>query len=195
MEKMIKFVFMFTLCILAFAAFVFGSMQRSKIDPKKYINQITFKKEKYQVTELGLLKAELKPNYLLAIVYGLVMLVLLFFFQVAFFSDELIFRIIISIVLLGAGLWNLRGYTCSIGAYDDGFVIKTVFTRQELYYKDIESLNLYLVNGWFTRAKYFGYMIKINGKKSIQFDSRSYKKIEDFINMLIQDNPHIEFIY
>lgn len=194
MANLIRYFLIFSLLILAFYIFIFVSRQKSKINSAEYINQIVFKKENYQTVDLGKLKAELKPNYLWASIYALVILPLLIFLQLAFFSAELILRIIIFIVPLGASLWNLQNYTRTIKAYENGFVIKTIFGKQEFYYRSIESLNLYLVNGYFTKGKYFGYIIKINERKSIQFDSRSYKKIEDFINVLVQNNPHIDFI-
>lgn len=194
MANLIRYFLIFSLLILAFYIFIFVSRQKSKINSAEYINQIVFKKENYQTVDLGKLKAELKPNYLWASIYALVILPLLIFLQLAFFSAELILRIIIFIVPLGASLWNLQNYTRTIKAYENGFVIKTIFGKQEFYYRSIESLNLYLVNGYFTKGKYFGYIIKINERKSIQFDSRSYKKIEDFINVLVQNNPHIDII-
>lgn len=194
MANLIRYFLIFSLLILAFYIFIFVSRQKSKINSAEYINQIVFKKENYQTVDLGKLKAELKPNYLWASIYALVILPLLIFLQLAFFSAELILRIIIFIVPLGASLWNLQNYTRTIKAYENGLVIKTIFGKQEFYYRSIESLNLYLVNGYFTKGKYFGYIIKINERKSIQFDSRSYKKIEDFINVLVQNNPHIDFI-
>lgn len=194
MANLIRYFLIFSLLILAFYIFIFVSRQKSKINSAEYINQIVFKKENYQTVDLGKLKAELKPNYLWASIYALVILPLLIFLQLAFFSAELILRIIIFIVPLGASLWNLQNYTRTIKAYENGLVIKTIFGKQEFYYRSIESLNLYLVNGYFTKGKYFGYIIKINERKSIQFDSRSYKKIEDFINVLVQNNPHIDII-
>lgn len=194
MANLIRYFLIFSLLILAFYIFIFVSRQKSKINSAEYINQIVFKKENYQTVDLGKLKAELKPNYLWASIYALVILPLLIFLQLAFFSAELILRIIIFIVPLGASLWNLQNHTRTIKAYENGFVIKTIFGKQEFYYRSIESLNLYLVNGYFTKGKYFGYIIKINERKSIQFDSRSYKKIEDFINVLVQNNPHIDII-
>lgn len=194
MANLIRYFLIFSLLILAFYIFIFVSRQKSKINPTEYINQIVFKKENYQTVDLGKLKAELKPNYLWAIIYGIIILAILTFLQVVFPKEEYIFKIILLITILASALWNLQNYTRSIKAYENGIVIKTIFHRQEFYYGNIESLNLYLVNGYFTKGKYFGYTIKTNERKSIQFDSRNYKKIEDFINILVQNNPHVDFI-
>ena len=104
MANLIRYFLIFSLLILAFYIFIFVSRQKSKINPTEYINQIVFKKENYQTVDLGKLKAELKPNYLWAIIYGIIILAILTFLQVAFPKEEYIFKIILLITILASAL-------------------------------------------------------------------------------------------